>query len=96
MDEYKNYADVKIYYDGSHYIGIPKENYPHGKGSKRRGKTVAKQTKTKAKFDIAYRESQSLPKRERKKYIAEQMKAEFSDDTECKSFVERNFGAQEN
>lgn len=53
MDEYKNYADVKIYYDGSHYIGIPKENYPHGKGSKRRGKTVAKQTKTKAKFDIA-------------------------------------------
>lgn len=90
MDEYKNYADVKIYYDGSHYIGIPKENYSHGKGCKHRGKTVAKQTKTKAKFDIAYRESQILPKRERKKYIAEQMKAEFSDDTECKAFVERN------
>lgn len=88
----KNYTDVKVYCDGSHYIGIPKENYPHGKGIKKQSKAVQtpKQTKLKAKFETAYKESQSLPKRKRKKYIAEQIETEISDKTERHAFVEQN------
>lgn len=93
MDENKNYENVKVYYDGGHYIGIPPENFPHGKGCKRtssKPKDTPEKSETKEKFETAYRESQSLPKREQKKYIAEQMKTEFSDDNERKAFVEQN------
>lgn len=91
-NEIKNYPQTKVYYDGSHYIGIPKDNFPHGKSCKRK-KTKscnAKQDTCKEKFDIAYKESQSLPKKERKKYIITQMKNIFSCDTATKNFVEQN------
>ena len=29
------YKASKIYYDGSHYIAVPKENFPSRKGKKR-------------------------------------------------------------
>lgn len=91
-NENKNYADVKVYYDGSHYIGIPQENFPHGKGIKKQSKaeTPPEQMELKEKYETAYRESQSLPYRERKKFIDERMKAEIADDTERKAFVEQN------
>lgn len=91
-NEIKNYPQTKVYYDGSHYIGIPKDNFPHGKSCKRK-KTKscnAKQDTCKEKFDIAYKESQSLPKKERKKFIITQMKDTFSSDTATKNFVEQN------
>lgn len=31
-----NYANMKIYYDGGHYVGIPQGAFPSGKGCKRR------------------------------------------------------------
>ena len=31
-----NLQNVKVYYDGSHYIGIPQGAFPSGKGCKRR------------------------------------------------------------
>lgn len=34
--ENKNYPQTKVYFDGSHYIGIPKDNFPHGKSCKRK------------------------------------------------------------
>lgn len=87
------YSNVKVYNDGSHYIGIPKENFFHGKNIKRKknsnSASVEKET-NKAKFDTAYKESQSLPKRERKKYIISQMQDTFSTDTATKTFVEQN------
>ncbi len=91
-NENKNYPQTKVYFDGSHYIGIPKDNFPHGKSCKRK-KTKsynAKQDTCKEKFDIAYKESLSLPKKERKTYIIEQMKDTFSSDMTTKNFVEQS------
>ncbi len=72
------YIGTKVYSDGGHYIAIPSENFPSGKRKRRKPKPTAK-PKTdgnapptpKDKFETAYKESQALPKRERKKYIAE-------------------------
>ncbi len=91
-NENKNYPKTKVYFDGSHYIGIPKDNFPHGKSCKRK-KTKscnAKQDTCKEKFEIAYKDSQSLPKKQRKTYIIKQMKDTFSSDTATKNFVEQN------
>ena len=30
-----SYQNAKIYFDGGHYIAIPMENFPHGKGRKK-------------------------------------------------------------
>ncbi len=87
------YSNVKVYNDGSHYIGIPKENFFHGKSikcKKNSNSANVEQETNKAKFDTAYKESQSLPKRERKKYIISQMQDIFSSDTATKTFVEQN------
>ena len=97
-DETKNYPDTKVYFDGSHHIGIPKENYPHGKGCKKQSTAIPtpEETERKAKFETAYKESQSLPKRERKKYIAEQMKTEFTTAEQAKEYTEQNIERKRN
>lgn len=73
-----NYANMKIYFDGGHYVGIPQGAFPSGKGCKRRAVKPMKQQSTaevtppetpKERFETAYKESQSLPKRERKAHI---------------------------
>ena len=91
-NETKNYPDTKVYFDGSHYIGIPKENYPHGKGCKKQSAAIPtpEETERKAKFETAYKESQSLPKRERKKYIAEKLQGEFETAEQAKAYTEQN------
>ncbi len=48
--ENKNYPETKVYFDGSHYIGIPKDNYPHGKGCNR--KKTATITPQQAEYGI--------------------------------------------
>ena len=75
-----NLQNAKVYSDGSHFIAIPHGAYPSGKGCKRR---VAKPTQQlslttesppetqKERFEKAYKESQALPKCERKKHIKE-------------------------
>lgn len=74
-----NYANMKIYFDGGHYVGIPQGAFPSGKGCKRRAVKPMKQQSTadvtpsetpKERFETAYKESQSLPKRERKAHIS--------------------------
>ena len=97
-DETKNYPDTKVYFDGSHYIGIPKENYPHGKGCKKQSKAIPtpEQAERKAKFETAYKESQSLPRRERKKYITDKMKAEFETAEQAKEYTEQNIERKKN
>jgi len=91
------YIETKVYSDGGHYIAIPPENFP----SKQRKRKKPKPTTTpktdgtppttpKEKFETAYKESQSLPKRERKKYIADKLKAEFKTAEQVKEFVESN------
>lgn len=97
------YIGTKVYTDGSHYIAIPPENFPSRK--KRRKPKPPTNQKTdetpptatpKEKFETAYAESQKLPKRERKKYITEQMKAEFKTAEQVKEFVESNIERKKN
>ncbi len=92
------YREAKVYFDGSHYIAIPPENFPSGKRKRRKPKPTKPQPKTeettpttpKEKFETAYSESQQLPKRERKKYIAEKLKDEFKTAEQLKEFVSQN------
>lgn len=97
-DETKNYPETKVYYDGSHYIGIPQENYPHGKGSKRQSAAIPtpEQSERKAKFETAYRESQSLSGKDRKKYIAEKLQCEFETDEQAKEYTAQNLERKRN
>lgn len=96
-----NNQDMKIYFDGSHYIGIPKEAFPSKKGRKRRVvKTVQQPQKeqtvdtppetTKERFETAYKESQSLPKQERKAHIKAAMQDDFKDKAELNAFVNKH------
>ena len=41
-----NYANMKIYFDGGHYVGIPQGAFPSGKGCKRRAVKPMKQQST--------------------------------------------------
>lgn len=94
-----NLKSAKVYNDGSHFVAIPQGAYPRGKGCKRR---VAKPTKqqppttesppetTKERFETAYKESLSLPKKERKKHIKEALQGDFANKTELKAFVDKN------
>ena len=38
-----NNANMKIYFDGGHYVGIPQGAFPSGKGCKRRAVKPMKQ-----------------------------------------------------
>lgn len=81
--------DAKIYNDGSHFIAIPPENYTGGKHKKQPPK-VKTQDPEKQAFETAYKESMSLPKRERKKYIAEKLQGEFETAEQAKEYTEQN------
>lgn len=94
-----NLQKAKIYHDGSHFIAIPKGSFPSGKGCKRRViKTTEQQSPTnesppetpKERFEKAYKESQSLPKRKRKVHIKSALKDDFADKAELNAFVEKH------
>lgn len=91
------YQKAKVYHDGSHYIAMPPENFPR---HRRRYKPKPKKEETpdspKAKFETAYTESQSLPKRERKKYIKEKMQDAFPTKERAKEFIESNIERKKN
>lgn len=94
-----NLQKAKIYHDGSHFVAIPQGAFPSGKGCKR---SVARPTKQqtpttesppenhKERFETAYKESLSLPKKERKKHIKDALESDFADKTELKAFVDKN------
>ncbi len=85
------YQNTKVYFDGSHYIAMPPENFPRRKRRyKPKPKKEEKHDTPKAKFETAYQESQALPKRERKKYIKEKLKDTFKTAEQVKAFVESN------
>ena len=78
---------AKVYNDGGHYIAIPPENFPryrkrHKPKPKPKAQTNNAPTTPKEKFETAYAESQSQPRRERKKYIKEQMQDAFPTEEE--------------
>lgn len=91
------YQKTKVYNDGSHFIAIPPDNFPHRKRRyKPRPKKEEKPNSPKAKFETAYTESQSLPKRERKKYIKEKMQDTFPTEEGAKEFIESNIERKKN
>lgn len=92
------YQKSKVYYDGSHYIAIPQENFKRKQFNRKRSKTTTTTIvdQTKQKFETAYAESQSLPKRERKKYIAEKMRGEFSTTEQAIDYIEQNIERKKN
>ena len=83
------YKASKIYYDGSHYVAVPKENFPSRKCGKAARKSSMQSDGVKAKFEAAYAESQVLPKRERKQYIAERLQNDFATVEEAKEYARR-------
>ena len=95
-----NLQNAKVYSDGSHFIAIPQGAYPSGKGCKRRVVKTTQQLPItnesppetpKERFEKAYKESQSLPKRERKAHIKESLAADFSDKDELNAFVAKHY-----
>lgn len=84
------YRNTKVYYDGSHYIAIPPDNFPSGKRKRHRPKQQSITPTPKEKFKSAYAESQQLPKRERKKYITEKLKGVFDTAEQTTEFIEKN------
>ena len=82
--------DAKIYNDGSHFIAIPPENFYSGKHKKQPPKKATTQDNKKQAFETAYKESMSLPKRERKKYIAERLQGEFETAEQAKAYTAQN------
>ena len=90
------YRETKVYFDGGHYIAIPSENFPSSTRKRKKPKPPKpKQNENtpptpKDKFETAYKESQQLPKRERKKYIKEKLQGEFQTAEQLKEFVAQN------
>ena len=85
------YRAAKISFDGSHYIATPKENFPQG--HKRRRATIPptlKEVEQKEQFETAYKESQKLPRKERKAYMRKAMEETIPDKEQRKEYVERN------
>lgn len=88
---------AKVYSDGNHYIAIPPDNFPrYKKRRKPKPKKEEKHDTPKDKFEKAYTESQSLPRRERKKYIKEQMKEVFPTQEETTAYVNSNVERKKN
>ena len=83
------YKASKIYYDGSHYIAVPKENFPSRKCGKAARKSSTQTDSVKTKFEAAYAESQALPKRERKQYIAKRLQDDFATVEEANEYARR-------
>lgn len=82
---------AKISFDGSHYIATPKENFPQGKKRRRASRPASEQeAERKKQFETAYKESQQLPRKERKEYVKKALKETIPDEEQRQEFVERN------
>ena len=85
------YKAAKISFDGSHYIATPKENFPRGRKRRRAARPLSdEEVKKKAQFEAAYKESQQLPRKERKAYMRKAMEEAIPDKEQRKEYVERN------
>ena len=85
------YRAAKISFDGSHYVATPKEHFPQGHKRRRPVRPLSKQeTEQKEQFEAAYKESQRLPKKERKAYMRKAMEDVIPDRKQRKAYVERH------
>ena len=85
------YKAAKISFDGSHYIATPKENFPQGHKRRRAARPLSdEEVKKKAQFEAAYKESQQLPRKERKACMQKAMEEAIPDKEQRTEYVERN------
>ena len=86
-----SFRAAKISFDGSHYVATPKEHFPQGR---KRRRTTRPQTlqevEQKEQFEAAYKESQKLPRKERKAYMRKALEETIPDKEQRKEYVERN------
>ena len=78
-----NYAKTKIYYDGSHYIGIP---HIAQAWKRKKIKPIKATDERKEKFEKLYKENESKSKRELKKIITDELITEMGEE-----FIKKNF-----
>ena len=81
------YQTAKVYFDGGHYIAIPKEHYQHS--SRKNAASKQEESSPKQTFEQAFEESKELPKKERKEYIQGKMQECFIDERETTDFVKQ-------
>ncbi len=89
-----NYKQAKISNDGSHYIATPKENFPRPR--KRKAKPKQDTQVQDESFEKAYEESKALPKKQREKYIKEQLKEVFAEPKKAVEFAEKKIEQKTN
>lgn len=82
-----SYGKAKVYFDGSHYIAIPKE-LQHSK----RVRPVRKEIidSQKEKFDELYNDVKSKKKKEKIEYISKNLKSVFEDVEKLDNFIDKN------
>ena len=82
------YKAAKISFDGSHYIAT---NFPQGHKRRRTARPLSdEETEKKAQFEAAYKESQQLPRKDRKACMQKAMEEAIPDKEQRKEYVERN------
>ena len=83
------YRAAKVSFDGSHYIATPKENFPGGKKRRAVCPQSPKDVEIKEQFETAYKESQKLPRKERKEYVKKAMEEAIPDKEQRQEYVEQ-------
>lgn len=82
------YPNTKVYFDGSHYIGIPQTTQPW---KKKKPKANLTKYKLKNEFDELYRENQDLSKKEKMEIIFKEIKEKFESEKKAEEFLKQNF-----
>ena len=83
-----HFAKTKIYFDGSHYIGIPSTIQPWKKKKCKNTKTT---DKVKERFERLYKEHENKPKKEKKEIIATELVKELKDTELTADYVNKQF-----
>ena len=86
-----SFRAAKISFDGSHYIATPKENFPRRRKVRKTSYHLTnKEIEQKEQFETAYKESQKLPRKERKEYVQKAMEETIPDKKARKEYIDRN------
>lgn len=83
-----HYSKTKVYFDGSHYIGIP----PTAQSwKKRKHKSTRSRNELKEKFEELYNENRTKDKKEKKEIIVNKLVKEIKNTELTTEYVNENF-----
>ena len=86
-----SFRAAKISFDGSHYIATPKENFPRRRKVRKTSYHLSnKEIEQKEQFETAYKESQKLPRKERKEYVQKAMEETIPNKKARKEYIDKN------